>query len=155
MHRYRGNEPILWIHCIKLWCTFQSMCQSNRQKWHWYSKRKISTKGWFDFLSRFTTFKTKRNYVSLSGYVTPIYYINLNEIPNHYTFTAKGTIFYVTIATAIFSCMKITCCFRMWWYHAFAQKITWYLIGVYMINFNILKLNLENPLQLTPKIILY
>jgi len=37
-----------------------------------------------------------------------IYYVNTSEIPNHFTFDAKGMIYYVTIATVIFSLVKIT-----------------------------------------------
>ena len=48
-------------------------------------------------------------------------------------FTAKGAIYYVTIATVIFSGVKITCYFQVWRYHVFA-KLTWYFIGVYIIN---------------------
>ena len=41
-----------------------------------------------------------------------IHYINTNEIQNHFTlifFGAKGTVYYVAIATVIFSHVKITC----------------------------------------------
>ena len=43
-----------------------------------------------------------------------ILFINTNEIPNHFTlivFDVKGAINYVTIATVIFSQVKITCFF--------------------------------------------
>ena len=31
-----------------------------------------------------------------------VYYINTNEIPTNFTFVAKGSLYYVTIATVIF-----------------------------------------------------
>ena len=40
---------------------------------------------------------------------------------------------YVAIAMVIFSHVKITCYFHMWRYQAFAQKLTWYFTGVYII----------------------
>ena len=49
-------------------------------------------------------------------------------------FAAKGAIYYVTIAAMIFSRVKITCYFLVWRYHVFARKLTWYFIGVYIIN---------------------
>ena len=49
-------------------------------------------------------------------------------------FAAKGAIYYVAIATVIFSRVKITCYFHMWRYDVFARKLTWYSIGVYIIN---------------------
>ena len=54
-------------------------------------------------------------------------------------FPAKGAIYYVAIATVIFSHVKITCYFQVWIYNVFARKLTWYFIGVYIINtfFNI------------------
>ena len=46
-----------------------------------------------------------------------IYYINSNEMPNHFTltffFAAKGAMYHVAIATVIFSHVKITCYFHM------------------------------------------
>ena len=44
-------------------------------------------------------------------------------------YPAKGAIYYVAIATVIFSHMEITCYFHVWRYHVF----TWYFIGVYII----------------------
>ena len=44
------------------------------------------------------------------------YFINTNELPNHFTlivFGVKGAIYYVVIATVIFSHVKITCYFHM------------------------------------------
>ena len=49
-------------------------------------------------------------------------------------FPAKGAIYCVAIATVIFSQVKITCYFHVWRYHAFARKLTWYFIGVYIIK---------------------
>jgi len=46
----------------------------------------------------------------------------------------KGAIYYVAIATVIFSHVKITCYFHVWRYQVFARKLTWYFIGVYIIN---------------------
>ena len=43
---------------------------------------------------------------------------------------------YVTIETVIFSRVKITCYLHVWRY-VFARKLTWYFIGVYIINANI------------------
>ena len=42
--------------------------------------------------------------------------------------------YHVAIATVIFSHVKITCYFHMWRYHVFAQKLTWYFIGIYIIK---------------------
>ena len=42
-------------------------------------------------------------------------------------------IYYVAIATVIFSHVKITCYFHMWRYQVFARKLSWYFIGVYII----------------------
>ena len=47
-----------------------------------------------------------------------------------YQIIAKEGIFYVTIATVIFSHVKITCYFHVF----FARKLTWYFIGVYIIK---------------------
>ena len=47
----------------------------------------------------------------------------------------KGAIYYEAIAMVIFSHVKITCYFHMWRYQVFAQKLTWYFIGVYIIIF--------------------
>ena len=46
----------------------------------------------------------------------------------------KGAIYYVAIATVIFSHVKITCYFHMWRYQVFTRKLTWYFIGVYIIK---------------------
>ena len=64
---------------------------------------------------------------------TPMKYqtISLKQL-----YPAKGAIYYVAIATVIFSDVKITCYFHVWRYHVFAQKLTWYFIGVYIINYN-------------------
>ena len=43
-------------------------------------------------------------------------------------FPAKGTIYYVAIATVIFFTIQV------WRYHIFARKLTWYFIGVYIIR---------------------
>ena len=52
-------------------------------------------------------------------------------------FGVKGAIYYVAIAKVIFSHVKITCYFHLWRYQVFARKLTWYFIGVYIINYNI------------------
>ena len=64
---------------------------------------------------------------------TPMKYqtISLTQL-----YPAKGAICYVAIATVIFSHVKITCYFHVWRYHVFARKLTWYFIGVYIINYN-------------------
>ena len=49
-------------------------------------------------------------------------------------YPAKGAIYYVAIGTVIFSHVKITCYFHVWRYHVFARKLTWYFIGVHIIN---------------------
>lgn len=54
-------------------------------------------------------FNTSRDILYLQeDFQCYIYYINTNEIPNHFTFRAKGAISYVTIATVFFSLVKIT-----------------------------------------------
>ena len=45
----------------------------------------------------------------------------------------KGGIYYVAIATVIFSRVKITCYFHLWRYQVLARKLTWYFIGVYIV----------------------
>ena len=50
-----------------------------------------------------------------------IYYINTNEIPGVLYYAAKGAIYYLTIATVIFSRVKITCYFHVWRYHVLAK----------------------------------
>ena len=59
---------------------------------------------------------------------------NSTPVHLHIFFAAKGAIFYVAIATVIFSHVKITCYFHVWEYHVFARKFTWYFIGVYIIK---------------------
>ena len=49
-------------------------------------------------------------------------------------FCCEGAMYHVAIATVIFSHVKITCYFHMWRYHVFARKLTWYFIGIYIIN---------------------
>ena len=56
--------------------------------------------------------------------------------PNRF-FGVKGATYYVAIAKVIFSHVKITCYFHLWRYQVFAPKLTWYFIGVYIINYNI------------------
>ena len=46
----------------------------------------------------------------------------------------KGAIYYVALATVIFSHVKITCYFHIGRYQVFVQKLTWYFIGVYIIK---------------------
>ena len=46
----------------------------------------------------------------------------------------KGAIYNVAVATVIFWHVKIRCYFHMWRYQVFARKLTWYFIGVYIIN---------------------
>ena len=60
-----------------------------------------------------------------------------NTKPFHFNsfFGVKGAIYYVTIATVIFSHVKITCYFHMWRYQVCARKLTWYFIGVYLIQY--------------------
>ena len=41
------------------------------------------------------------------------YFIHTNEIPGELYYAAKGAIYYVTIATVIFSHGKITCYFHV------------------------------------------
>ena len=49
-------------------------------------------------------------------------------------FGLKGVVYYEAKAMVIFSHVKITCYFHMWRYQIFARKLTWYFIGVYIIN---------------------
>ena len=80
----------------------------------------------------------KRNFVSLSGHV--MFYLSYKHQWNtkpfqwYSFFPGKGAIYYVAIATVIFSHVKITCYFHVWRYRVFAPKLTWYFIGVYIIN---------------------
>ena len=81
----------------------------------------------------------KRNFVSPSGHVmfyllykhqwnAKLFHFNINF------FCCEGAMYHVAIATVIFSHVKITCYFHMWRYHVFARKLTWYFIGIYIIN---------------------
>ena len=76
----------------------------------------------------------KRNFVPSSSHVMfyLLYKHQWNTIPFHWnsSFPAKGAIYYVAIATLIFSHVKVTCYFHVWRYHVFARKLTWYFIGV-------------------------
>ena len=56
-----------------------------------------------------------------------IYYINTSELPNHFTLI----VFWCERRDLL---CKITCYFHMWRYQVFARKLTWYFIGVYIIN---------------------
>ena len=49
-------------------------------------------------------------------------------------FGLKGVVYYEAIATVIFSHVKITCYFHMSGCQVFGRKLTWYFIGVYIIN---------------------
>ena len=60
----------------------------------------------------------------------------------------KGPIYYVAIATVIFSHVKTTCYFHVWRDSCFAPKLTCYFIGVYIINSLI---QLSGVLQNKPK----
>ena len=59
-------------------------------------------------------------------------------------YPAKGAIYYVAIATVIFSHVNITWYFDVWRYHVFARKLTWYFIGVYIIIVCILSTSVTN-----------
>ena len=48
-----------------------------------------------------------RNFEFQSGMYCPIYYTNTNKIPNNFTSARKGVTYYVTIATVIFSYVKV------------------------------------------------
>ena len=85
----------------------------------------------------------KRNFVSPSDHV--MFYLlckhQWNTKPfylNSFLFSLKGTVYYEgdieAIAMVIFSHVKITCYFHMWRYQVFTWKLTWYFIGVYIIN---------------------
>ena len=50
---------------------------------------------------------------NVSLYYISIYYINTNGILGKLYYAAKGANYYVTIATMIFSRVKITCYFHM------------------------------------------
>ena len=84
----------------------------------------------------------KRNFVSPSGHVMfyLLYKHQWNAKPFHFNifFCCEGAMYHVAIATVIFSHVKITCYFHMWRYHVFARKLTWYFIGIYIINIIIL-----------------
>ena len=75
----------------------------------------------------------KRNFVSPSGHVMfyLLYKHQWNTKPFQWNsfFLAKGAIYYVAIATVIFSHVKIPCYFHVCRYHVFARKLTWYFIG--------------------------
>ena len=64
----------------------------------------------------------------------------------------KGAIYYVAIATVIFSHVKITYYFHVWRYQVFAQKLTWYFISVYIIKLDInLEANGEQTKKISPR----
>ena len=77
----------------------------------------------------------KRHFVSPSGHV--IFYLLHKHQWNTKSFKERhrmAQFSYVTIATVNFSRVKITCYLHVWRYQVFAQKLTWYFIGVYIIN---------------------
>ena len=81
---------------------------------------------------------------SLSGHVINVFLLYKHQWttkPFHFGsfFGVKGAIYYVAIAMVIFSHVKITCYFHIWRYQVFARKLTWYFIGVYIINMFILQ----------------
>ena len=51
-----------------------------------------------------------KNISRVSAFISDL---NTNEISTHFTFAAKGAIYCVTIATVIFSHVKITCYFHV------------------------------------------
>ena len=64
------------------------------------------------------------------------YYINTNEIPNHFTETVlscERRDLLCSHSNSDFSHVKITWYFDVWRYHVFTQKLSWYFIGVYII----------------------
>ena len=63
----------------------------------------------------------KRNFVSPSDHVMFYLLYKHQLMPNH----MKGAIYYVAIATAIFSGVKKS---------SFLRKLAWYFMGVYIIN---------------------
>ena len=93
----------------------------------------------------------KGKFVSPSGHVMcySLYKHQWNTKPfrSNSFFPAKGAIYYVAIATVIFSHVRspsmgsCTCennyYFHVCRYHVFARKLTWYFIGVYIIKYNI------------------
>ena len=82
------------------------------------------------------SFYEKRNFVSERPYnFIFITYINTYEILNHFTLKKpKGAIFLCNHSNSDLSRVKLSCSSHAWRYHVFAQKLTWYFIGVYIIN---------------------
>lgn len=58
-------------------------------------------------------FNTRREICISKPLWKVLFIININEILNCFNFAAKGAIYYVTMATAIFLLLKITCYFRL------------------------------------------
>lgn len=83
------------------------------------------------FLDYFINFVT--HFVSHSGHVMSILLFILSEHQwNTKPFHFKKAPYYVTIATVIFSHLKIT--FRVKSYHVSTLKVTWYITDVYIMK---------------------
>ena len=88
----------------------------------------IKHRGYYMAVRRYEISLTRREISYLQATMKcSIYYINTNEVPGELYYAAKGAIYYVTIATVIFSRVKISC-FRV------KAVVAWYFIGVYILT---------------------
>ena len=79
--------------------------------------------------------REKRNFVSPNGHVIyHLLYKSQWNTKSRHERHRMARVSCVTIATVIFSRVKITCYLHVWRYHVFARKFTWYFIGVYIIE---------------------
>ena len=151
-----GYLILIWLKAVWTFCTFcllrkifqlfmsKSLCDEEIEDITWprgdtkflFECWKIFHE-WTQRTSEIFFQHEKRNFVSPSGHVMfyLLYKHQWNTKPFHWNsfFPAKGAIYYVAIATVIFSYVKITCYFHVWRYHVFAWKLTWYFIAVYII----------------------
>ena len=86
-------------------------------------------------------FPFKGNLVSPSGHVIFSLLYKHPWNTNHFTLilflkqNMERYVFHVTIATVMFSCLKITCYLHVWRYHVLNTcKLAWYFISIYVIR---------------------
>ena len=110
----RGYYMATWRYKISLWVLKNISRVSTMNAWSIFSTR-------------------EEKFLSPSGHV--VFYVlfkhQWSTNPFHLSsfFAVKGTMYYVAIATVI-----LTFYFHTWRYQDFAQKLTWYFIGVYIID---------------------
>ena len=101
--------------------------------WRYQISLRVLKNIWQVSAAKYIFQHSKRNFVSPSGHI--IFYLLYNHQWNTKSFHKRhrrAQCLYVTIATLIFSRVKMTCYLHLWRYHVFARKLTWYFLGVYI-----------------------